>query len=903
MKRRKLFIVSVVVAFSLAAFLIREFGLFQPERKPALIASLLRESPDRIELKSPLWDLRVNRPVEWDVQEIANRKKLYRWSGILDVDLEKPGVIVRSGTEEIPAVVGHNELLQTDRGHFLRLPNPNKPAVERIHIMVEAPYTYTLFIPSSTTHLRFSAKKLNEDIDSFPARFFIGKLWSGTIDIDSNDWKSYFLGPVDVAPGTHVLSIQVSGTYSVFQDAYIQNLTFIEPASIEVVLPEDAPPPEIFHRPKQPMQSYLAGAAADVDASEMKWVKSPWNEYDEDPRWVRQVEIQRIVRASLFLPSPSQCRFQVRGEMGSRLGFFPGVMDPSAPDRPVEGILTVYHETGGKREQIWRKQIVGTPLDMAHSFDQYLQPWQVQKPRGQLDQPGWRDGVVIPLPDISEGDHTIVFESMAPEDSNRPSPVFVGEPSILPPRRIEDRGAELSEEEVIDWTSLLKKLIESSEKNNTRPERRIWLSMDWEKRVKLAQSDLSQEILPATREILLNSLNEVIHDPDFYSRDYFKTLELSEAGRRIADSTETSRSPSEIATLNRSVFDTTFREEILPRTHSSPTPRSAPNVILISLDTLRGDSLSCLGYPRGTTPWMRTFFETEGVRFSNAEAPSTWTLPSHTSLFLSQYPDRHGVTRDFHSVPMAAETLAEHLAGHGYETAAFVDRGFLHHHYGLNQGYETYQQKGGGFRQILPSALEFLEKREGTPPLFLFLHTFDIHDPYAPPNPFRERFLLENMVPTTPEFALPHFDVMREANRGNLELTREDIDYARALYDAQILYVDHELSQFFQSIEKKKLLENTLVILISDHGEGFGEHGFWAHGWTLYEEMTHVPMLMRFPDRSFQGTLVEERVNLVDVAPTLMDYLGYAIPENWQGQSLMPVIRDPELKLDRSTYS
>jgi arylsulfatase A-like enzyme len=323
---------------------------------------------------------------------------------------------------------------------------------------------------------------------------------------------------------------------------------------------------------------------------------------------------------------------------------------------------------------------------------------------------------------------------------------------------------------------------------------------------------------------------------------------------------------------------------------------SSPNIVLISIDTLRADALSCLGYSRKTSPWMEQFFGAGGVRFTQASAPCTWTLPSHAGLFLSQFVSRHGVGTEDARIPASVSTLAEHFADRGYETAAFVDGGFVDANYGFYQGFEQYEQKGGRFAWILPRCEQWLAGRNKEVPLFLFLHTYDVHAPYRAPEPYRHQFLSSNIkAPTEEHLIIPEPPVLQSANR-DAESGRPSLDpryapYWRALYDAGVLYTDDLLKGFFERLSANGLMDEPLVVLISDHGESFYEHRSWAHGWNVYEELVHVPILIRFPGKKYAGVIRGERVSLIDVAPTLYDFLGWKAPEEWQGRSLLPLIR------------
>ncbi|MBK7496185.1 MAG: sulfatase [Candidatus Omnitrophica bacterium] len=329
-----------------------------------------------------------------------------------------------------------------------------------------------------------------------------------------------------------------------------------------------------------------------------------------------------------------------------------------------------------------------------------------------------------------------------------------------------------------------------------------------------------------------------------------------------------------------------------PQREGKPQP---PDIILISIDTLRADALSCLGYERQTSPWMERFFGRDGVCFSHVQAPCTWTLPSHASLFLSQYVSRHGVGSEDVRISNEVQMLAELFSEKGYQTAAFVDRGFIEAHYGFGQGFQRYDQLGGHFATSLPRCRDWLADRNRSVPTFLFLHTYDCHGPYNSPEPYHSRFVtpeLRNLhvANDCPEPAGLQAANMAEEN-GSRVLNPACAPYWRALYDGGVLYVDHKLEDWFKSLENSGLVKDPLVILLSDHGESFYEHGSWAHGWNVYEELARVPVLIRFPKKAHAGTKVSSRVSLLDVAPTLYEYLGWQAPEEWQGHSLLPLIR------------
>lgn len=900
-KKFGLVFLGILLSGCLGYFLLPRW--FEWRKPPPEMVSLLRVDPDRMTLQSRFRDFRTEAVLDWTVREHPGPVREYVWRGNLETHPEFPGLMIRSGTSEIEAHLSLDSLRTSGRGSFVHFGSTLQSLPHTFRFSSNDPMVFPVHIPDASTLIRFEARSITSGARNLVVHLSIGEEWKESFPLSSSEWTPHLTSPIPRNLGNCDLSIQVEGANPGDRDVQVRNVDLREATVLCVLLPDGMAAPRVFYRPRDPMSAYLTGTTADFGPAP-EVVESPWKTYDEDSRWVRPVVIQRRVRTGLFLPSPSEWTVLLDDRPASFLRFYPGVQNPLDLEAPVTALLRVHLETDGRRETLWEQQIQGTALDPSQfALNHHLQPWQVRKRRVELDQVLWRKGVLVPLPPSAGAERRVVFESIAPPGATAPAPLFLGEPVLLPPPRIEKNPPHLRAEEVLDWSALLSRLVRSGEQVSNKPERKIWLELDWETRILLGRSNLDEEISEATRTALLNSLNAVLAKPDLFPDSLVRSLEIPAHAGSPAPASREARIAGDATGFNRTTLDAAFPNEILPRLQYRPPPRNRPNVVVISLDTLRADALSCLGYHRETTPWMEKFFGRDGVRFHTASAPCTWTLPSHASLFLSQYVARHGVTRDIHSLTPSSETLAELLSRQGYETAAFVDRGFLHHQYGLHQGFHLYNQKGGGFAQLLPECLDFLKARDRTAPLFLFLHTFDIHDPYMPPHPYRERFLFGDMAPSRQDFVVPNADTLHNANRGLIELTRSDRDYARALYDGGVAYVDDLLGDFFETIEQRRLLENTVVILLSDHGEGFGEHGFWAHGWTLYEEMTRVPLLIRFPEKQFAGTEVEERVNLVDVAPTILEILDLSTPTHWQGDSLMPLIRDPSLRLDRRTYS
>ncbi len=280
---------------------------------------------------------------------------------------------------------------------------------------------------------------------------------------------------------------------------------------------------------------------------------------------------------------------------------------------------------------------------------------------------------------------------------------------------------------------------------------------------------------------------------------------------------------------------------------AAQTPEGPPSILLISIDTTRADRLGCYGRQPSPTPHIDRW-AAEGVVFESALTPIPVTLPAHTTLMTGTLPWRHGVRDNgVYRVPSDVPTLAESFAEAGYDTAAVVGAAVLDRQYGLDRGFGSYDDvktAGGGLaiaerraRQVTDAALARAQSLR--PPFVLFVHYFDPHAAYDPPPPFAARYRSEPYV-------------------------------------GEIASVDAEIGRLRESLEAKGLLENTVVVVTSDHGEGLGEHGEATHGVFLYQSTLHVPLVIRAPGWP-RGHRVAGTVSLADVAPTLLDLAGLRV--------------------------
>jgi arylsulfatase A-like enzyme len=319
---------------------------------------------------------------------------------------------------------------------------------------------------------------------------------------------------------------------------------------------------------------------------------------------------------------------------------------------------------------------------------------------------------------------------------------------------------------------------------------------------------------------------------------------------------------------------------------TEPSARPAPrNVLLISLDTLRADHLGVYGYERNTSPRLDAL-ASESLVFERTLAPAPNTPPSQMSMMTSLYPGRHGFTGKRDSLAPGVETLAGRLRDEGFATAGFVDAGFLRAMFGFARGFDSYDDEGGGIAAIAPKALRWLDEHPDER-FFLFVHCYDIHAPYFSPEPydgmFHERPYSGDLVPTAQR--------IDEIWRNEIELGASDLQHLLDSYDEGIRYTDARVGELLDAMAARGRLADTLVIVTSDHGEEFGEHGSVSH-WRLYfQPNLRIPLIVRPPGGEPEPLRVRTQAELVDVLPTVLDLVGATPLEAAQGRSLAPAMR------------
>jgi arylsulfatase A-like enzyme len=307
-------------------------------------------------------------------------------------------------------------------------------------------------------------------------------------------------------------------------------------------------------------------------------------------------------------------------------------------------------------------------------------------------------------------------------------------------------------------------------------------------------------------------------------------------------------------------------------------------VVLVSIDTLRPDHLGAYGYARPTSPVLDAL-AARGVLFEDASSPSPWTLPAHASLLTGLYPGRHGVKGHDRYLPAAVPTLASLLGRAGWTTAAVVNSHNLGPRFGLDRGFQQflYVEEVAAQRapttRLVDQALAWL-RRHRDRPFFLFLHSYDVHSDYASLPEHERAFASPYDGPADGTTA--QLIAFRE---GRVRLSARDAPHLVDLYDAGIRQMDAELGRLLSALSAEGLAEGTLLVVTSDHGEEFFEHGGVLHGCTQYEEVVRVPLVVSGPGVA-AGRRVAVPASLLDVMPTVLGRLGVAFPPGLDGEDL-----------------
>jgi arylsulfatase A-like enzyme len=347
----------------------------------------------------------------------------------------------------------------------------------------------------------------------------------------------------------------------------------------------------------------------------------------------------------------------------------------------------------------------------------------------------------------------------------------------------------------------------------------------------------------------------------------------------------------------------------LPACAPAPdSPGRQPNVLLITIDTLRADHVGCYGYDRETTPNLDALADSS-VRYANVLSTSSWTLPAHASLFTGLYPAEHGVQIPRAALPPSAPTLQGLLGERGYETFAATSHVYLGDRWGFDRDWKFFDGSMGPHsahrpvaNAIVSGALRWLEQlKEPERPFFIWLHIFDPHWDYSPPPPFDTIFDPGYTGRMTGRYNSLKPFIRALAEGPQPELSPRDLEHLLALYDGEIRYVDHELGPLFEALREREMFDSTLIAVTSDHGEEFMEHGsLEGHQWTLHDEVVRVPLMIKYPDDRDAGRVVDDPVSIVGLPGVILDALG--LVHDWRSFSqpsplLLDLIAHEELQV------
>ncbi len=373
-------------------------------------------------------------------------------------------------------------------------------------------------------------------------------------------------------------------------------------------------------------------------------------------------------------------------------------------------------------------------------------------------------------------------------------------------------------------------------------------------------------------------------------------------------------------------------QEAEPENQAPSSPRL---IVLVSIDTLRADHLGLYGSPRMTSPTL-DIFASEGTVFTDASSTSPWTLPAHASILTGRNPLNHGVMRFDSALPEEVDSLAGMLKSHGYQTAAVVNSTWLKKEpFRLTRDFDQYlfiddtMDRRAPNTWITDQAINWISEHQDKP-LFLFVHYYDVHADYASLPEYERLFVTEyngEVDGTAWQLATASFedDFLEMCHKeydpskcriGTLEkylavdktvekliLDENDVKHLEQLYDAGIRQLDTELGRLFSAVTKNGSESESLVVIVSDHGEEFMEHGRVDHFLTVYQEILHVPLIFRGQGVP-AGLRIDAPVSVIDIVPTVLTMAGLAVPEELDGLSLLPLMgRKPEAEFgDRFLY-
>ncbi|MCW5868322.1 MAG: sulfatase [Candidatus Eremiobacteraeota bacterium] len=318
-----------------------------------------------------------------------------------------------------------------------------------------------------------------------------------------------------------------------------------------------------------------------------------------------------------------------------------------------------------------------------------------------------------------------------------------------------------------------------------------------------------------------------------------------------------------------------------------------PNVVLYLIDTLRADHLGCYGHLPSPSPCLDRFAR-DSVLFLDASAQSGWTKPATASIFSSQWPWRHRVQDFADRLPPEVPWLPQILQANGYQTAAVVTNRLAGSEFGYQRGYDSFRELAKDTsEQAQAETAEWLDQKRTSKPFFLYVHTIDPHAPYMHSPAYRHKTRAQaESIDQEPRLLAEEATLLRFRGQTLAEL-KSRVDHLMADYDREIANNDRSFGLLIEYLKAHGLYDNTLIIVVSDHGEEFLEHGYVGHLNSLYQELLHVPLLIKFPGQLGAGQRVPETWQQIDLAPTVLQACGIDVPGAFQGLAYRPGATPP----------
>jgi len=327
-------------------------------------------------------------------------------------------------------------------------------------------------------------------------------------------------------------------------------------------------------------------------------------------------------------------------------------------------------------------------------------------------------------------------------------------------------------------------------------------------------------------------------------------------------------------------------------------PAAAPeeparNVLVYLIDTLRHDKLGVYN-PRSSVPTPNLdAFARDALIFDAAYDTENWTKPSTASILTGLYSWSHQTKDDTAKLPNSVEMVSEHLQKQKFRTGSFIANGYVSNAFGFDQGWHYYtnyirEGKVTDAERVVDDALGWIDKQKQDERFFAYLHTIDPHVPYSAPGPWKMKMwkTRHDNTYSGPLHPQDTGNQIAEIKSGKMKLTIEDKEYLEALYDSEVAYNDNEFGRMIEGLKTRGLYDNTIIIVLADHGEEFWDHGSVGHGHSLHDEMVHTPLFIRYPNAIPTGRRVPQVVSTTGVVPTVLELLGVAPMEDRDGEDL-----------------